>query len=59
MINILENASQEYDLGSNIDFEAYCAICKNAKEERNKLYFDFYKISKSITRVKNRIINLH
>jgi len=58
-MNILENTSQEYDSILNIHFEAYCSICKQAQVERNKLYLDFYKISKSIKRVKNSIINLH
>ena len=57
------NTSQDYDLelknSSKIAFESYLALSKNARKYNSDLLFYFYKITKSIKQVKNRISNLY
>ena len=63
MIEIIEKISEEYDGETNllhmISYEANLLKSQFQLNLRDKMYFDFYKISKSIKRVSKRLSNLH
>lgn len=59
---IIENTSSYYDSElyyCTLQSELLCLKSKHFELMRNKLYFDFYTISKSIKRVKRKIATLY